>query len=74
MTTVQVVFDDSFGLLEHILSYAAVRDLVVATEVNRRWKEAGRSNVLWEALYKTRVLEGTLDPSEQIKSNAEVCW
>jgi hypothetical protein len=38
----------SFGLLEHILSFVTVNDLLAATEVNRRFKVAGRSNILWE--------------------------
>jgi hypothetical protein len=42
-----VVFD-SFGVLEHILSFASPKELVRATEVNQRWKEAGRSDILWK--------------------------
>lgn len=42
-----VVFD-SFGVLEHILSFASPKDLVEATGVNQRWKEAGRSDILWK--------------------------
>jgi hypothetical protein len=39
---------DSFGILEHILSYVAVQDLLAATAVSRRFKVAGRSNFLWK--------------------------
>lgn len=49
---------DSFGVLEHILSYASPKDLARCTEVNQRWKEAGRSDVLWKfacaSLWKDR--------------------
>ncbi len=39
---------DSFGVLEHILSYADTCTLISATMVNCRWKEAGRSDDLWK--------------------------
>jgi hypothetical protein len=47
MTPTSVVFD-SFGILEYILSYSEVVDLLAVTQVNRRWKEAGRTDSLWE--------------------------
>lgn len=45
---------DSFGILEHILSYAEAQDLLPATCVSRRWKEAGRSDFLWESAIQLR--------------------
>lgn len=49
---------DSFGILEHILSFVAVQDLLAATEVSRRFKVAGRSSFLWKdacvSLWKDR--------------------
>jgi hypothetical protein len=47
MTPTSVVFD-SFGILEYILCYSEAVDLLAATQVNRRWKEAGRTDSLWE--------------------------
>ena len=47
--TVTAVTFDSFGILEHILSYVGVRELLAATQVNRRFKLAGRSHDLWKA-------------------------
>ena len=47
MTAIADTFD-SFGILEHILSFVAAQDLLAATEVSRRFKVAGRSDVLWE--------------------------
>lgn len=39
---------ESFGLLEHILSYSTVPELLTAAFVNERWKEAARSDVIWK--------------------------
>lgn len=39
---------DSFGILEHILSFVDTSALLTATAVNRRWKEAGRNDDLWK--------------------------
>jgi len=36
------------GLLEYILSYSSITDLAAATEVNRWWKQAGRSDMIWK--------------------------
>lgn len=47
----------SFGVLEHILSYADTNTLLSATAVNLRWKEAGRSDDLWK-LATARLWEG----------------
>jgi F-box-like len=47
MTAIEDTFE-SFGVLEHILSYVSARDLLTATEVSRRFKVAGRSDFLWE--------------------------
>jgi len=76
---VAVTFD-SFGILEHILSYVQVQDLVKATEVNRRFKLAGRSNVLWKAacgpLWDAR--KGMVDLGEEVRSivtwHVLPCW
>jgi F-box domain len=38
---------DSFGVLEQILSFVDTPTLLVATRVNRRWKQAGRHDDLW---------------------------
>lgn len=47
---------DSFGILEHILSYSDVETVLAATAVSRRWKQAGRSDDIWRSfvtsLYK----------------------
>ena len=57
MTATSATFD-SFGILEHILSFVTVKDLLAATAVSRRFKTAGRSNTLWKdacrALWKDR--------------------
>mmetsp|Transcript_74500 Transcript_74500/g.112262 ORF Transcript_74500/g.112262 Transcript_74500/m.112262 type:complete len:279 (+) Transcript_74500:106-942(+) len=47
--SIQDLAFDSFGVLEHVLSYVEASDLLSATRVNRRWKEAGRNDELWEA-------------------------
>lgn len=47
MTSIADTFD-SFGVLEHILSFVPAQDLLAATEVSRRFKVAGRSDFLWE--------------------------
>lgn len=49
MTPTSAVFD-SFGVLEHILSFVSVPDLVTASYVSKRWKEAARSDFLWKPL------------------------
>jgi hypothetical protein len=58
-TTVESSTFDSFGILEHILSYVDSADLLTATCVNRRWKEAGRTDTLWKTaiarLWKEKV-------------------
>jgi hypothetical protein len=41
---------DSFGLLEHILEYSTVSDLLTAASVSQRWNEAARSDILWKGL------------------------
>jgi hypothetical protein len=41
------VLDDAVGVLEHILSFLAVTDLLNATAVSRRWKKGGRIDPLW---------------------------
>jgi len=38
---------DSYGVLEHILSFADMGTVVSATLVCRRWKEAGRQDEIW---------------------------
>ena len=45
--TKDAVFD-SFGVLEHVLSYSEVPDLLSASLVNKRWHQAARSDDLWE--------------------------
>jgi hypothetical protein len=45
---IESVAFDSFGILEHILSYADSSDLLAASCVNLRWKEAGRTDSLWK--------------------------
>ena len=62
-TMADAIFD-SFGVLEHILSYVdAVPDLVNSSLVNHRWKEASRSDELWEAaiprLWETKIGVGS---------------
>jgi hypothetical protein len=42
------VFDPE-GVLEHIFSYLTAKDLLSATLVCRRWKEAGRRDDLWKS-------------------------
>lgn len=46
-TSSQKVFY-SFGLLERILAFSDTKTLLHATEVSRRWKEAGRADELWK--------------------------
>jgi F-box-like len=43
---------DSFGVLEHILSYLDVDTVLSATLVNRRWKEASRHDEIWREFGK----------------------
>ena len=38
---------DLLGLLENVLSFSEVPDLLVASEVNKRWKEAARMDSHW---------------------------
>ena len=38
---------DSYGLLEQILAFASVPELLAASVVNKRWKEAARLDSLW---------------------------
>ena len=40
------VFDPE-GVLEHMFSYLPAKDLLSATRVSRRWKEAARRDELW---------------------------
>jgi hypothetical protein len=40
---------NSFGVLEHVLSYVDTDTLLSATSVSQRWKKAGRSENLWKA-------------------------
>jgi hypothetical protein len=42
-----------FGVLEHILSFVPVPDLVTASYVSKRWKEAARSDFLWKPLCRS---------------------
>lgn len=53
---------ESFGVLEHILSYADSSDLLSSTCVNRRWKEASRMDSLWKAAL-CRLWEGKVGVS-----------
>lgn len=55
----QVVYRvfESFGILETMLSYAGVEELLQATLVNSRWKSAGRTDSLWEP-HTTQLWEG----------------
>lgn len=46
-TVVLNVFD-TFGLLEHILSFCSVEEWIASSKVSRRWKEAGRMDFLWK--------------------------
>ena len=39
---------DSFGILEHVLLFVDTETLLATTLVNRRWKEASRSDSLWK--------------------------
>lgn len=54
---IESVTFDTFGILEHILSYSQTNDLLAATAVSRRWREAGRNDALWEAAI-TRLWDG----------------
>jgi len=49
----------SYGLLEHILSYNSVVDVLGACNVNRRWNQAARTDGIWKAacnlLWKDKV-------------------
>ena len=47
MNATSAVFD-SFGLLEHIFSFMPVCDLLNASYISERWKEAARSDFLWK--------------------------
>jgi hypothetical protein len=38
---------NSFGVLEHILTYSDLRTVLSATAVSWRWKEAGRHDEIW---------------------------
>jgi len=39
---------DSYGLLEHILSYSHAIDLLSASLSNTRWKQAARDDTIWK--------------------------
>jgi F-box domain len=45
---VAYVLDDAIGVLEHILSFLSLPDLLNATTVSRRWKKGGRIDPLWQ--------------------------
>jgi hypothetical protein len=47
-TSVENEVFDSYGVLEHILSYVDAIDLVSVAHVSRRWKEASRADFLWK--------------------------
>jgi hypothetical protein len=49
---VQEVFD-SFGILEQkILCYCDIQDILSATVVNKRWKQAGRHDEIWKDIIR----------------------
>jgi hypothetical protein len=50
-SSISLVFD-SMGILEQILSFVDTTDLQNSTAVNRRWKEAGRTDALWQAVIR----------------------
>ena len=51
---VQEVFD-SFGILEDkILCYCDIPDLLCATVVNKRWKQAGRYDEIWKDIIRRK--------------------
>lgn len=56
------VIIEGFGVLEHILSYVDSNDLLAASCVNKRWKEAARTDSLWKAAV-LRLWEGKVGVS-----------
>lgn len=62
---------DSFGVLEHILSYIDTDTLLSAAAVSRRWSQAGRNDDLWKSA-TLRLWEGKagVDPG----MNEPIFW
>ena len=62
---------DTFGLLELILSYSTADDLLQASLVSQRWKDAARNDFLWIDICKA-LWEGKAGMSH-LEGTEEVC-
>ena len=76
-TIVHVVFDDTFGVLEHVLSFLAANDLLHSTTlVSQRWKVASRNDSLWivhiEDLWKDKVGMNLPTSTSTTKMNEDI--
>jgi len=70
-TSITKVFE-AVGLLEEILAFSDVSDLLVATVVSKRWKQAGRADFLWERASSTLYKEKVAAPQEHRIGNGEI--
>mmetsp|Transcript_4722 Transcript_4722/g.7010 ORF Transcript_4722/g.7010 Transcript_4722/m.7010 type:complete len:290 (+) Transcript_4722:14-883(+) len=70
-TSTAKVFEAA-GLLEEILAFSDVPDLLVATAVSKRWKEAGRADFLWEKASLTLYKDKIAAPQQRRDTNGEL--
>jgi len=60
-----MTWHETFGILEHVLSYCNTHDLLQACAVNRRWKQAGRMDSLWQAAFVQSIFDHPLLKEKQ---------